>query len=119
VTLPSSFTPTHETSGLLGYPAIDCFAPAGDVARAGFYGRVVRVSGQRQSPSDRPGGAYGYSVYVLNRVNGVTRYCTHFSELLVGVGAVIYPGRALGHVAVPPAGSAAGSAHIHLGERRP
>jgi hypothetical protein len=119
VLLPRTFTPTHQTSGLAGYPAVDVFAPAGEVARAGFWGRVVRVSGKPLSPWDRPGGAYGWSVYVLNRANGWTRYCTHFSDLHVAAGAVVYPGRALGRIATPPAGSAAGSAHIHMGLNKP
>jgi hypothetical protein len=117
--LPRVFVPTHQTSGLAGYPAIDVFSPAGTVARAGFWGRVVRISGRPLSPNDRPGGAYGHSLYVLNRSNGWTRYCTHFSELLVGVGAIIVPGRALGLIATPPVGSPRGSAHIHMGLHRP
>ncbi len=118
LTLPRTFSPTHQTSGLPGYPAVDVFAPAGSVARAGFWGRVVRVSGRPLSPDDRPGGPYGHSVYVRNRVNGWTRYATHFSELHVAEGAVIFPGRALGLVAIPPVGSPRGSAHIHLGLSR-
>jgi hypothetical protein len=119
LTLPRTFTPTHQTSGLAGYPAIDVFAPAGTVARAGFWGRVVRVSGRSLSGDERPGGAYGFSVYVRNAVNGWTRYCTHFSELHVGAGAIIVPGRDLGLIATPPLGSPRGSAHIHMGLNKP
>ncbi len=117
--LPALFRATHQTAGLPGYPAVDVFAKAGTVARASFFGRVVRVSGRPLSPSDRPGLSYGWSVYVHNRVNGWTRYATHFERLLLDVGAIIVPGRALGLVAVPPVGSPPGSAHIHLGLNRP
>ncbi len=117
--LPRTFTPTHQTAGLAGYPAVDVFAAPGTVAEAGFYGRVIRVSGRALSASDRPGGPYGYSLYVHNRVNGWTRYATHLSLLLVGVGAFVWPGRSLGVIALPPVGSPPGSGHVHLGLKIP
>ena len=113
------FRATHQTSGLPGYPAIDVFAPIGALVLAGFYGIIERVSGHPPTYAGTPGGAYGWSLYVHNRANGYRRFVTHLGSLNVKVGDRVAPGTVLGTVARPPAGSVAGSSHVHLGLNRP
>ncbi len=119
ITLPATFEPTHPTSGLPGYPAIDVFGQPWEAVRAGFWGKVERLSGRPLTGLERPGGPYGLSMYVKNRVNGRTRYLTHFVSLELGVGARVWPGRVLGQIATAPAGSFPGSSHIHMGLNQP
>jgi hypothetical protein len=117
--LPSRFSPTHNTMGLPGFRAVDVFAPAGTLVRAGSYGEVIRLSGRPATGTERPGGAYGLSVYWKNSVTGVTRYATHFASVCVDVGDRVGPMTAIGRVARAPAGSPAGSDHVHLASTRP
>ena len=116
--LPADFRPTHPTAGLLGYPAVDLFARAGQPVFADFYGKVRRISGRSACSGGVPGGAYGRSVYLLNEQAKRERYVTHLCCLALEVGDAVRPGTFIGTVAVPPAGSPAGSAHVHLGMRR-
>lgn len=119
VRLPAEFVPTHQTAGLPGYPAVDVFAPAGSVVEAGFWGRVSKLSGHAPTGHETPGGPYGWSCYVHNRANGLTRYVTHMATRSVRLGAIVTPGTVLGTVAHAPAGSPHGSEHVHLGLHRP
>ncbi len=117
--LPVDFRPTHETSGLAGFPAVDLFAPAGTLVIANFRGRVYKLSGRALTGKERPGGAYGWSFYVRNAGNGRERYVTHMEHRYVMHGQIVEPGSVVGTVALPPRGSPVGSAHIHLGKRFP
>ncbi len=117
--LPPSYVPTHQTGGLPGFPAIDVFAPAGAPVVAGFWGRVVKISGRDVSQGGVPGGAYGRSVYVLNLRTGVERYVTHMEKLRVRLGTQVKPGRHLGTVADSAVSGKPGTSHAHLGTRRP
>ena len=114
--LPASFSPTHATAGLAGYPAIDVFGPAGTLVSAGFYGIVVRISGRDRAGTEPAGGAYGWSVYVRNTVTRRTRYVTHLDCLAVEIQHRISPGTVLGRVAAPPRSAPLGSDHVHLGD---
>jgi hypothetical protein len=112
--LPARFRPTHETSGLAGYPAVDVFGRSGELVGSPGYGRVVRESGQAPTSRATPGGPYGFSIYLVTRAG--TYFLTHLGRLLVGVGAIIRPGQAIGTVA--PYSEATGGvtpSHVHEG----
>jgi murein DD-endopeptidase MepM/ murein hydrolase activator NlpD len=117
--LPPAFTPTHETAGLAGFPAVDLFAAPRTEVVADFYGVVVRISGRRCCDGGSPGGAYGQSVYITNRGNGYERYATHFDRLFVTVGQRISPGSRIGTVCDSAVTGKPGTSHVHLGMRRP
>jgi hypothetical protein len=118
LTLPARFEPTHQTAGLPGYPAVDVFAPAGTLVRAGSYGRVVKLSGRDPTGDETPGGAYGRSVYWRNSVTGVTRYATHLECVCLEVGDAVRPYSPIGRVARAPRGSGVATEHVHLGVNR-
>jgi len=119
VVLPARFKPTHPTSGLPGFPAVDVFQHAGRPVSTGFGGIVTRISGRPCHLGGRPGGSYGISVYVTDRRTREVRFVTHLEQLLAVVGDAIWPGRVLGTICLPPSGSPPGSAHAHLGHYRP
>ena len=118
IRLPSTFTPTHMTSGLDGFPAVDVFGSPGALVVAGFWGRVTRLSGHPCSDGGSPGGAYGRSVYVHNAVNGRTRYVTHLDRVLVTLGQRIKPGTVIGTVCDSAVSGKPGTTHVHLGMKR-
>lgn len=95
------------------------FGSPGELVEAGSYGRVTRVSGRAPTGTERPGGAYGWSIYWRNGVTGTIRYATHLACTCVDVGDRIGPSSRIGRVANPPAGSPVGSAHVHLGSTKP
>ena len=118
VYLPSAFRSTHDTDGLDGYPAIDVFGRPGALVVARFYGRVRRISGRACALGGVPGGAYGRSVYVFNRLNGQERYVTHLDALAVGVGDYVRPGTIIGTVCDAARSGKPGTSHAHLGHRK-
>jgi hypothetical protein len=118
VQLPSTFSPTHETGGLPGYPAIDVFGDPLDEVAVTFYGWVRRISGRPPSQGGRPGGSYGWSVYLLNRVNGWERFVTHLHVLYVTVGDNVAPGDCIGRIADSAVSGKPGTSHAHLGLRQ-
>lgn len=119
IRLPPRFKPTHQTAGLPGFPAIDVFGGVGDLVEAGHSGVVTRLSGRKISGTERPGSAYGFSVYTRTDASIVRRYITHLECVAVEVGDRVSPTSVLGRIAAPPAGSPAGSAHAHYGSTRP
>lgn len=119
ITLPAEFTPTHETSGLPGYPAVDVFGQPGEGVRSGFWGRVRRTSGRPCADGGSPGGPYGLSIYIRNRVNGRERYATHFDSLALDVGAFVWPGRLIGTICDSRVSGKPHTSHIHLGMTSP
>lgn len=115
VQLPASFTPTHQTEGLPGYPAIDVFAQAGTVALAPAAGTIDKLSGHPVTPRVRPGGPYGLSCY-LTRADGGRYFCTHFATLSVHLGEKVKKGQPLGTVAdYAKATGGITPSHVHLG----
>ncbi len=114
--LPTHFTPTHQTSGLPGFPAIDVFAKGGTYVCAEFDCEVIRLSGHPATPTTQPGGPYGWSMY-LKTSRGVY-YATHFSVRAkqVKVGAKLRRGMYLGRVAnYSKATDGVTPSHIHFG----
>ncbi len=117
VQLPSHFTPTHQTSGLPGFPAIDVFAAAGTSVLSPCTGRVVKLSGRSPTPTSPPGGPYGWSIYITAR-DGGTYYLTHFGtrSAFVKVGACVGLGERIGTVAnYEKATGGVTANHIHEG----
>jgi murein DD-endopeptidase MepM/ murein hydrolase activator NlpD len=115
IQLPEHFTPTHQTSGLPGYPAIDVFAQGGTVALAPANGTITRLSGHPVTPTAVPGGPYGLSCY-LTRDGGGVYFCTHFATLRVKLGQKVTKGTPLGTVAdYSRATGGATPSHIHEG----
>ncbi len=117
IQLPSHFTPTHQTDGLPGFPAIDVFAPSGTQVLAPCTGRVVKLSGHPPTPTSPPGGPYGWSIYLTAR-DGGTYYLTHFGTraAIVKLGACIGRGEIIGTVAkYAEATHGVTPSHIHEG----
>lgn len=114
--LPSHFKPTHQTGGLPGFPAIDCFAPSKTPVASPCNGRVVKLSGHAPTPTAHPGGPYGWSIY-LRSPEGVY-YLTHFQTRasVVKLGAYIRRGQVIGTVArYAEATHGVTPSHIHEG----
>jgi phage-related protein len=113
IQLPASFTPTHETMGLPGYPAIDVMAPGGTVALSPAAGKIVKTSGHPFSDgwSNGPGSAIGLSMYLMSRAGEY--FMTHFSSRYVGDNAIVGAGTPLG--VVGPMDDYGVAAHIHEG----
>lgn len=118
--LPRHFVPTHQTDGLAGFPAIDCFAKGGAYVCAEFTGKVIKLSGHAPTPTTKPGGPYGWSIY-LETPEGVY-YATHFgtrSKFNVKLGATVKKGMLLGRVAdYAKATNGVTPSHIHWGFHR-
>lgn len=119
--LPSRFKPTHQTAGLPGYPAIDVFADGGTPVGCPDRGTIIRLSGKKPTATAKPGGAYGWSVYLKrNRLawwRRGTYFLTHFGTLnnLV-VGQKVLRGDILGTVAdYSKATGGVTPSHIHEG----
>lgn len=113
--LPENFTPTHQTDGLPGFPAVDLFAAGGTVALAPCAGVIDRLSGHPVTPKAVPGGPYGLSCY-LKRKDGGRYFLTHFATLRVKVGQTVKKGQPLGTVAnYSKATNGVTPSHIHEG----
>jgi len=113
IELPPGFKPTHETAGLPGFPAVDVFGQPREMVRVHFWGRVVRVSGHPPWEGGSPGGAYGRSLYIENKANGITRFLTHLDELAVAVGDNIRPGQVVATVCDSKVSGKPGTTHVH------
>ena len=115
--LPARFTPTHQTAGLAGYPAIDVFARAGTRVLSPEGGTVRRLSGRPPTPTVRPGGPYGWSLYLATATGDY--FLTHFGSLAVRAGQRVKYATALGTVAdYTKATNGRTPSHIHEGKRR-
>jgi murein DD-endopeptidase MepM/ murein hydrolase activator NlpD len=110
--LPATFTATHQTAGLPGYPAIDVFGAPGTEALAPADGVVSRFSGH--PPSDGAymgaGGPFGWSMYLDTALGSY--FLTHFGSRAVQVGDHVSRGQVLGTVGDYPG---AVPDHIHEG----
>lgn len=118
--LPRHFTPTHQTGGLPGFPAIDCFAKGGAYVCAEFDATVIKLSGHAPTPTTQPGGPYGWSIYL--RTSEGVYFATHFgsrSKWNVKVGQKVKKGMLLGRVAnYSRATDGVTPSHIHWGFHR-
>ena len=114
--LPSSFVPTHETAGLPGYPATDQFADPGTSVLAPEDGVVDRLSGHDPKLGGKPGGPYGWSVY-LNTASG-RYYMTHFASRQVTLGEHVKHGQPIGTVCDSAVSEKPGTSHIHQGKHK-
>lgn len=117
VQLPSHFKPTHQTLGLPGFPAIDVFAPAGSPVCAPATGKVVKLSGSAPTATAKPGGPYGWSIYITAR-DGGTYFLTHFGTRarICKVGACVGVGEVIGTVAdYSKATGGKTPSHVHEG----
>jgi hypothetical protein len=111
VQIPSVISPTHQTSGLPGFPAVDIMATPGTKILAPENGMITRISGSEPTapPPDGQGGPWGLSIYFVGTETGNTYFLTHLMKVagLGGYkrGAVIgligdYPGSPADHVHV-------------------
>ncbi len=104
---------THQTAGLVGFPAVDYFAKAGTACVSPVTGRVTRLSGHDPAtgPVNGVHGPFGWSVYIEG--NGKTYYLTHMGQRSVAAGDNVRQGQKIGTV-----GNYAkwgGVDHIHQG----
>ena len=114
--LPRSFTPTHQTAGLPGYPAVDVFGDAGSFVVAKFGGTVSRLSGHPPTSSAQPGGPYGWSAYIDRHDGAGTYFLTHFGQRFVKLGQILTPGDVIGTVGdYKGATNGVTPSHIHEG----
>jgi murein DD-endopeptidase MepM/ murein hydrolase activator NlpD len=117
VRLPKDFTPTHPTSGLEGFPAVDVFAHPNTVVLAPEAGTVARLSGKDPKEGGRPGGAYGFSIH-LESPSG-RYFMTHFATRKVTqVGQRVTAGQAIGTVCDSAVSGKPNTSHIHHGKRK-
>lgn len=115
--LPRHFKPTHQTSGLPGFGAIDVFAKAGTPVALEFRARVVHLSGHPPTTTTKPGGPYGWSYYF--ETSEGFYYATHFGSrqnIVAIVGKVVLPNNRIGSVANYAAATDGETpSHIHFG----
>jgi hypothetical protein len=114
--LPSTFVPTHETAGLPGFPATDQFAAPGTTVLAPEDGVVDRHSGHDPALGGKPGGPYGWSIYITAASGRY--YLTHFGSRQTNVGDHLKKGQAIGTVCDSAVSGKAGTSHIHEGKSK-
>lgn len=117
IVLPRTFKPTHPTGGLDGYPAIDVFGQAGTKIGAPAGGKIRRKSGKSPAQGGRPGGAYGWSLY-LAADNGDDYYLTHFAMVTVGPGDRVARGDVIGTICDSAVSGKPNTSHIHEGLKK-
>lgn len=76
IRLPRVFTPTHDTAGLPGFPAIDVFARAGTLVMPPEGGTIVY---KHWIDWDRTRRVGGWTFYLQGNA-GNTYFCTHFAN---------------------------------------
>lgn len=122
--LPEHFTPTHQTAGLPGFPAVDVFGRSGMPVASPAKGIVVKLSGHPVTATTKPGGPFGWSIYIAEHVVsegvfGSVYFLTHFGQRAANywkLGAKIRAGQYLGKVApYSEATNGATPSHIHEG----
>jgi hypothetical protein len=115
--LPQFFRSDHPTSGLPGYPAKDFFAAPETTVGAPENGVVTRFSGKSPSLGGRPGGAYGYAMFMRGD-SGAMYFMTHLSSRSVFIGQRVKKGQVVGRVCdARVARMARSSSHVHMGKR--
>lgn len=113
--LPATFTPTHQTAGLPGYPAIDVFAKPGTTVLAPEDGLVRKLSGHDPAEGGVPGGAYGWSLY-LQAADGEF-FLTHLGTRTVKPQQRVKRGETIGTVCDAKVARMTSSlSHIHEGK---
>ena len=110
IRLPKTFTPTHQTAGLPGFPAIDVFAPAGRLVMPPEGGVLVYKHYIPWNATKRTG---GWTVY-LHGNSGDTYFLTHFAN--VRRDGRIYRFQSIGRVGEVP--GHAWAPHIHEGKHK-
>jgi hypothetical protein len=105
--LPKNFTPTHDTAGLPGFPAIDVFAKPGTLVFPPEGGVIVFKHYIPWSIRQRVG---GWTCYLQGN-SGNTYFLTHFGN--VRRDGRIYRFQSIGRVGEVPA--SAWAPHIHEG----
>lgn len=114
--LPAEFTPTHETAGLPGYPAVDVFAKPGARAGAPEAGTVRRISGRDPAKGGVPGGAYGWNVYLTCRSGEY--FLAHLATVRWPEGSRVKKADVIGTVCdAAVAGMPSSSSHVHCGKK--
>lgn len=108
--LPQTFTPTHDTAGLPGFPAIDVSAPAGRLVMPPEGGRIVNKHFINWDTRRRVG---GWTCYLQGN-SGNTYFLTHFGN--VRRNGRIFRFQSLGRVGKVPHN--AWAPHIHEGKHR-
>jgi len=112
--LPAKFTPTHQTAGLPGFPAIDIFGPAGSYVTAPEECRLVWP---HLIPWDTRNKVGGWTCYLACDEGTPTEhwyFATHFSSLRDR--GRYHKGGVLGILAAVPNG--AWDTHIHEGQHK-
>lgn len=117
IQLPRTYKPTHPTAGLDGYPAIDVFGKPSERVSAPCAGRIRRRSGKSPSKGGKPGGPYGFSLY-LAADNGDDYYMTHFATIDVEVGDRVPRGALLGTICDSKVSGKPNTSHIHQGLKK-
>lgn len=110
--IPTSFTPTHQTEGLGGFPAVDIMAKPGTPILAPEDGWITRISGHEpsQAPPLGQGGPWGLSIYFIGKDSGNTYYMTHLLKVARPGG--YKKGQVIGVVGDYPGSK---SDHVHVG----
>lgn len=116
VQLPQDFIPTHETAGLPGFAAVDVFARPGTTVLAPEDGIVDRLSGHDPREGGRPGGAYGFTIYI--QAASGRYFLTHFGSRQVTLGQHVTRGQPIGTVCDSAVSHNPGTSHIHEGKQR-
>lgn len=115
VVVPLTFTPTHETAGLPGFPAIDVFGKPGSRVIVGFDCEVTRLSGKSPGLGGPPHGPYGWSAYLAGP-HGLW-YVTHMASRTVVVGDRLKKGDQVGTVCdAAVAHMPTSDSHVHVGK---
>jgi hypothetical protein len=112
VQIPTSFTATHQTAGLAGFPAVDIMSKPGTPIKAPEDGLITRISGHEPSeaPPNGQGGPWGLSIYFVGTKTGNTYFLTHLMK--VGELGAYKKGDIIGIIGDYP-GSPAD--HVHVG----
>ncbi len=110
IRLPRDFTPTHDTAGLPGFPAIDVFAPPGTLVMPPEGGRIVYKHLLAWDPVRKVG---GWTLYLQGR-SGNTYFLTHFGNCRRE--GRIYRWQSIGRVGYVP--HKAWLPHIHEGKHK-
>lgn len=105
--LPATFTPTHDTDGLAGYPAVDVFASAGTGVLAPASGTLTNV---HLIPWDTVKRIGGYTAYLVTSAG--TYFLTHLGSVLPE-GSKVTAGQQIGTVGAVPGN--AWAPHVHEG----
>lgn len=108
VNLPPTFTSTHQTAGLPGFPARDIPGTPGEQVTSPVTGKIEYVHFIPWDIAKRVG---GWTMYIVGASG--TYFLTHFGKVEVRNGQIVQAGQRIGTVAAVPQN--AWGAHIHEG----